>query len=964
MTIDREFSIGSLVRARGRDWVVLPETAAERDLLVVRPLGGSDREVTGLYIGPGPDGRPLEKVVSAEFPPPDPARDLGSDLSCRLLRDAARFDTRSAPGPFRCLGHIAIEPRPYQLVPLLMALRQDPVRLLVADDVGVGKTIEALLIARELYDRGEVQRLAVLCPPHLAEQWQRALGEQFHLDAELVLASTAPRLERTLGSGESLFSRYPVTVVSTDFIKQDHRRHTFLRTCPELVIVDEAHGCADAGAGRAGQMRHRMLRQLMAEDARRHLLLVTATPHSGSTEAFRSLLGLLDPALQDLPEDLAGDPHRRDRERVARHLVQRRRGDLTSYMDASTPFPRRDVAEDTYELARPYRAFLDRVVAFCRESVLDSALDERRQRIRWWSALALLRALSSSPAAAAATLRNRAASAELDGLDAIDEEGRRAVLDLDDESTEGIDVTPGAGTDEGEGPRSARLHKLAREAEALAGKGDTKLRRAVALVEKLVADGFSPIVFCRFIPTVEYVTDALRQKLKGVAVEAVTGRLPPVAREDRVQRLGRERRRVLVCTDCLSEGINLQDSFNAVLHYDLAWNPTRHEQREGRVDRYGQKWESVRALTFYGKDNPVDGIVLDVLLRKHRTIQQALGVAIPVPSDAVLVGKAIMEGLILRTDRTPTQLKLGEGLTGFAPETAIEVDLAWKAAAEREKKSRTLFAQHQVHKQIEGELSGELAVLRRALGDDRDVERFVTTSFASLGLSPPRVAAAPSKKARPFEVELHGAPAALRDALDARERVRGSFRGRAPEGGELLVRTHPVVTGLASFVLESALDPALGGPGRRAGVIRCREVAARTVMLLLRLRVHLHTQARSGDPRALLAEDLAVCAFTGSPGSPSFLDEDAAEALLAATAAANIDAAAARDHLAAVVAGLPMLRPRFVEIGRRRAAELLAAHKRVRRAARAAERTSRAELLEPVDVLGVYLLLPAGAAGR
>ena len=130
------------------------------------------------------------------------------------------------------------------LVPLLMALKQDTVRLLIADDVGVGKTIEACLVAREFIDRGGVHRTAVLCPPHLAEQWQRAMRDQFHLDAALVLPSTVSRLERGLGPGETLFERYPHVVVSMDYIKSERRRLTFMNHCPELVIVDEAHTCA------------------------------------------------------------------------------------------------------------------------------------------------------------------------------------------------------------------------------------------------------------------------------------------------------------------------------------------------------------------------------------------------------------------------------------------------------------------------------------------------------------------------------------------------------------------------------------------------------------------------------------------------------------------------------------------------------------------------------------------------
>ena len=103
---------------------------------------------------------------------------------------------------------------------------------------------------------------------------------------------------------------------------------------------------------------------------------------------------------------------------------------------------------------------------------------------------------------------------------------------------------------------------------------------------------------------------------------------------------------MLVCTDCLSEGINLQEHFDAVVHYDLSWNPTRHEQREGRVDRYGQPKAIVRALTYYGTDNRIDGIVLDVLLRKHQTIRNSLGISVPVPVNTAAVFEAIFEGLL------------------------------------------------------------------------------------------------------------------------------------------------------------------------------------------------------------------------------------------------------------------------------------------------------------------------------
>src|SRR5688572_23747563 len=263
---------GTLVQARGREWVVLPDSTDE--LLMVRPVGGLDEEAVGILPA-------VEPVASATFRLPS-AADVGDFVSGRLLRDAARLSTRAAAGPFRSFGRIAVEPRPYQLVPLQMALKLDPVSIVIADDVGIGKTIEAAVIARELLDRGEIRRLTVLCPPHLAEQWQEELATKFHIEAELVLSSTIQRLERDLPVGVSVFDRHRFTIVSTDFIKTSRRAEDFVLKCPEFVIVDEAHGCTRAGGvGRGRQQRFELLRRIAADNTR-HLLLVTATPHSGN----------------------------------------------------------------------------------------------------------------------------------------------------------------------------------------------------------------------------------------------------------------------------------------------------------------------------------------------------------------------------------------------------------------------------------------------------------------------------------------------------------------------------------------------------------------------------------------------------------------------------------------------------------------------------------------------------------
>ncbi|MBI3273377.1 MAG: DEAD/DEAH box helicase [Planctomycetes bacterium] len=948
------FAVGSLVRARGREWVVLPESAQAPELLVLRPLGGTEDEVTGIYL-------PLETVEPARFDLPDPAQ-VGDFRSCHLLRDAIRLGFRSSAGPFRSFARIAVEPRPYQLVPLLMALKLDPVRLLIADDVGIGKTVEAGLIARELLDRGEVQRLAVLCPPHLAEQWQTELRAKFHIDAEVVLPSTATRLERNCRVGQSLFDLHPHVIVSLDFIKTDRRRDEFLRTCPELVIVDEAHTCTWGQGGRSSRHQRHQLLSGLAADPDRHLLLVTATPHSGNATAHRSLLLLLNPDFGNLPEDLTGAENESHRRRLAAHYVQRRRGDIEHYLDADTPFPKREEAEETYKLSADYKKLFERVLAYARETIIDQSgpaapagARGHRQRVRWWSALALLRSLASSPAAAAATLRNRAASADAASPEEADEAGRRAVFDQEPEdSGEGVDVTPGGDMGEfadDETANQRRLREMAAAAEALQGAKDEKLKRVLRVVESVLKAGYHPILFCRFIPTAKYLAEQLRAKLpKDVEVADVTGALPPAEREERVAQLSKAKRRVLVATDCLSEGINLQDHFSAVVHYDLAWNPTRHEQRVGRVDRYGQPAKKVRALTYYGVDNQIDGIVLDVLIRKHDKIRNFLGVSVPVPINTDTVIEAILEGLLLR--KGPD---IGEQLLpGF--EAVIKphreaLHAQWEQAKEREKRSRTVFAQETL--KVE-EVGRELVAVRAAIGSSVDVASFTQESLRAHGavVEDSVVAATPTVR-----FGLAEASQALREALGSGDSIHARFELPVPEGVVHLSRTHPFVEGLAAHVMDSALDPLAAGIARRCGVIRTRKVQLRTTALLVRLRYHIVRVHEDGE-RPLLAEDCRLVAFVGSPRVAEWLPPAVAEELLTATPEANVQPDQASEFVRKVIEEFDALRPHLDEMARARGEELLDAHRRVRVASRLRGVRYRVEPQLPPDVLGVYIYLP------
>ncbi|MGH2531693.1 MAG: helicase-related protein [Thermomicrobiales bacterium] len=945
------YEIGSLVRARDREWVVLPSDDAA--VVMLRPLGGTDADACGII-------RAAEPIEPATFAPPDPAM-LGDSTSARLLRDAVRLAFRAGAGPFRSFGRIAVEPRPYQLIPLMMALRLDPVRLLIADDVGIGKTIEAALIARELLDRGEINRLAVICPPHLCDQWQAELASKFHIEAVVVRPGTVTRLERPLSLDQSVFDAYPFVVVSVDYIKADRRRADFVRACPEFVIVDEAHTCAAAATASGAQhQRHQLVRDL-ARDETRHLMLATATPHSGVESAFRSLLELLDPVFADLPEDQQLSADHPLRQRLANHLVQRRRADIRAYLDDETTFPVRATREETYRMSAEYAAFFDQVRDYAVGLIRGAEGQTRfRQRVCWWAALALLRCVSSSPAAAELTLRTRAGGVDLDDaattdVALLDELGERAVLDLDaSDAVDGDDVVPGADTvDADDDARDRRkLHELARQAARLTGAKDNKLLLAVETTRRLVDDEFRPVVYCRYIATAEYVAAELAKRLKGVEVAAVTGRLPAEERAVRVEALAAFERRVLVATDCLSEGINLQEHFDAVVHYDLSWNPTRHEQREGRVDRFRQHAPEVRAVLFYGEDNPIDGAIMRVLLRKAEAIRKRLGITVPVPVEIATVMEAVFDA-IFHGRGDSRQLTLGlDGGSARADEALQEIDVQWERAEERE--SRTIFAQRAIYPE---QVRRELTETQRALGDARDVARLTRDAAHRLGT--------PLGNGKHPTLAVQGFPVVLRSRLGLDKATRVGFELPLPEGVLHLSRTHPTTEALCGYLLDTALDPGLMPPGQpppaaRCGAIRTDAVARRTTLALLRLRVHLDVTRPDGT-RVLLAEECVTAAWRRRGAEAEWLDPAEADALLDAAPRGHAEVGQRQLWVSQALDDYQSQGAAIAALAERRAGEVHDAHRRVRAAAgvRAREHQVAVRPILPADLLGIYVFMPA-----
>ncbi len=939
------FNPGSLVSARGREWIVLPES--DPQTLRLRPLGGGERDETLIYL-------PLERpgsVGPATFPWPtvDQARNHSAS---QMLLDALQLKLRSGAGPFRSFGNIAVEPRAYQLVPLLMALKLPTVRLLIADDVGIGKTIEGALIAREMLDRGEIQRLTVLCPPHLCEQWQRELASRFHIPAVVVRSNTADRLERDLPPGASLFDAHPFTVVSLDYIKSERRREAFQRFCPEFVIVDEAHTCTQAGQGR--QQRYQLLKGLAAQPDR-HLVLLTATPHSGDEEAFFNLLGLLRSdfiQLMDLPPGQRSDL----REALSRHFVQRRRPDIAEWQDSSM-FPDRQTAEITYRLTGAWGQLFNDVLAYARELVERSeGQGLREQRMNWWAALALLRCISSSPAAAVNALRTRlqgakgeAGATEAASLEEFEAQASDRVLDGTEDALSTDDMEPGAQTED-----SLRLQELMASAQALAGQqNDPKLAKLQEHLAVLLKDGFQPVVFCRYIATAHYLAASLQEKFKSATVKAVTGELTPDEREAAVEQLGESDVRILVATDCLSEGINLQGLFTAVVHYDLSWNPTRHEQREGRVDRFGQKAREVRSTMLYGEDNPVDGAVLQVILRKAESIRKELGVLVPMPDDEGKLTQALMNAVLLRKGAA---LNAQSQLDLFG-EPAKEIDLAWQSAKEKAKQNRSIFAQRRLKPE---DVLPEWRKSAAVLGGEADVERFVSRAASQLG--------APLQPVKQhFKLLTEHLPGTVQERLAAEGlagTLRIDFHQPAAQGATFIHRTHPLVAVLADTLLEQALDATPSSDDAaavaRAGAAFVGAVSLKTTVLLLRIR-HQLTVTHGTSTRLLMCEEAVAVAAAGSDAFAELSPEQTRQ-LLGAEATRNMPAPLRDRQLQSALDALPGWQPQFEAIAKARAQALLADHRRVREAAEGRGSYQVTASL-PVDVMGLYVLLPdTGAA--
>jgi superfamily II DNA or RNA helicase len=954
---------GSLVRVRGRTCVVQPESRDE--LIVVRPLGGREEEMQAIYLPLGFDAG-LERT---EFPLPC-ADDLGNLVHGRILFDAARLSLRETCGPFRCFGKLGFRPRAYQLVPLVMALRQEgAIRLMIADDVGIGKTIEGLLVVKEMLDRAEARRFAVICPPHLCDQWAEELKSKFGIEAVVVRSSTAGALDRGVPDNRSIWQYYPWLVVSIDYVKSENRWRTFVDQAPELVVIDEAHGCArPEGAQTAQQQRHNVIAALAA-DRSRHMLFLTATPHSGKDAEFQSLLGFLNPEFESWDLATVGS---QERKKLASAFVQRRRQNIESWRNEDTPFPKRPpTSEEAYSLSEKYRELFNGVFAFAKELTTAPGSDARGKRLRYWTALALLRGVMSSPASARMMLKHRLGEDEGEPDTA---DGENPVLLAEDEvgnDTPQASLLQGSRLDKAEEKKLRDLVALADAIREGDGNDDIKTLVAEGIIKKWISQGYRPIVFCRYIATADYVADRLKEQLgASVDVRSVTSEYPDEERRRLIEEMRDSPKRVLVATDCLSEGINLQELFTAVLHYDLPWNPNRLEQREGRVDRFGQTSPEVRTALIYGKDNPIDSVVLRVLLRKVKAIRDTLGISIPFPEDSRPLMDAIFNEVLAETERRRSQesLELPWDYSDLTREKEEEVSRSLDRAKAKAKLIHDIFAHEGIASK---ELEEDLKAADEAAGAPADVERFIIEAVPAIyggAVSAIKAAAGSGGTEGRYP---HGTwridPANLPDFLrmsfakgeDRAAKRPVAFYSPVPDGLRYIGRLDRFVAGMCEDILARSLDPR---PDRRVGrtaVIKTKGIDTRKVVLLVRAR-NLIAERKAN--RQIVAEELLLWGWKGIASKRQFLASAEAESLMRdAVPTANLGPESSGHYLDEALAELPDLKGDIAALALERAQILARQHERYRELAKKSGGGFEAvEPALPPDLIGLYVFIPGG----
>jgi len=630
---------GQMVTVRQRHYVV---TEVSKSTLPDRPLrqaGSGPQHLVSLSSveddGLGeelqvvweiePGAKAIEKVALPEPTGFDAPERLDAFLDAVRWGASSSADVRSVQSPFRS----GIDIEDYQLDPVVRAVQMPRANLLIADDVGLGKTIEAGIVILELIIRHRARHVLVVCPAGLQIQWQDQMRDKFGLDFRIVDSELMKLLRRERGIHVNPWTHFPRLITSIDFIKRERPLRLFKETLPaegkplyprkyDILVLDEAHNCAPSGRGKyaTDSMRTQALRALTPHFE--HKLFLTATPHNGYVESFSALLELLDDqrfARGTLP----------DRRQLDAVMVRRMKSELPPRFDGTPRFPKR-VLEP---LEVPYTAEEKAIHAALKKYTVLRHTHTRDSAERFATEFVLKtlkKRLFSSPAAFKTTLeqherslhaarKTKSAPKPTIGvlqrqIDLVEEEYADDA-ELEQATDDAVDSASRLFRESSE-EEAALLRQMKQWATAASVKADTK---AKVLIDWLKAN-IRPngkwsdqrvIIFTEYRATQNWLQQLL--SLDGFTGEdrllMLYGGMDSDKREAVKAAFQFDPKvspvRILLATDAASEGIDLQNYCSRLIHVEIPWNPNRMEQRNGRIDRHGQRAKEVCIYHFVGK---------------------------------------------------------------------------------------------------------------------------------------------------------------------------------------------------------------------------------------------------------------------------------------------------------------------------------------------------------------------------
>ena len=680
---------GQLVQVRSRQWVVNEIRPSSLPAVALKPkLSGPQNLITLSSVeddGLGeelqvvweiePGARVIEKVALPDPTTFDAPAKLDAFLDAVRWGAASTTDLKNIQSPFRS----GIEIEDYQLDPVVRAIQMPRVNLLIADDVGLGKTIEAGMVALELIIRHRARKILIVVPSALQIQWRDQMRDKFGLDFRIVDSNLMRELRRRRGIHVNPWSHFPRLITSIDFLKRERPLRLFRETLPsqgepiyprkyDLLICDEAHNCAPSGRGKyaSDSLRTQALRELAPHFE--HKLFLTATPHNGYRESFSALLELLD----NQRFSRGTDPDRKQLEAI---MVRRLKTDpaFSKKWDGTPRFPPRvlepievpytDEERDVHIALRQYTKLRssrakDNTEKFATEFVL----------------MILKKRLFSCPAAFLTTLEQHEKSLHTARkkvitkptfnvlqreFDRIEEEYADD-SEYDEATADALDSASRLFSEPTEEEQSL-LDQMKKWAKRASAQQDSKVRELIEWLKETLKSGKKwnqerVIIFTEYRATQNWLQQVLATEgfSGGDRLMTMYGGMDPDRREKvkaAFQASPDESPvRILLATDAASEGLDFQNYCSRLIHYEIPWNPNRMEQRNGRVDRHGQKADKVMVYHFVGqgyKERAISGLSgkvgdmeadLEFLMRvaiKIEAIREDLGKVGPVIADQV-----------------------------------------------------------------------------------------------------------------------------------------------------------------------------------------------------------------------------------------------------------------------------------------------------------------------------------------